>query len=108
MADEVTIQEVGVGTEVQVVIGMEAIGGKDLRDFNWQCTFEGTNQFVVQKSDAYDLENGSYECLVKTLPPDGTGKGEIKAWLTVYNIPTIHNGDRVEVTPPIAINLKVV
>lgn len=108
MANEVTMQEVGVGTEVQVVINMEAIGEKDLRHFNWQCTFEGTNQFVVQKSDAYDLEDGSFECLVKTIPHDGTGKGEIKAWLTVYDIPTIHNGNRVEVTPPMAINLKVV
>lgn len=108
MANEVTMQEVGVGTEVQAVIEMEAIGDKNLGNLNWQCTFEGTNQFVVQKSEAYKLNDNSYECLVKTLPPDGTGKGEIKAWLTVYNIPTIHNGDRIEVTPPMAINLKVV
>lgn len=104
---EITMQEVGAGTEAQIIISMEALGEYNLTNLDWECVFEGASQYVVAKSDAVLLDDGTYECLVDT-STTGTGKGEIKAWLKVYGIPTINNRTRTEVTPPMAINLKVI
>lgn len=111
MAEETTKQTVGKGTEAQIVISMQPLVGEDgtdysLSDLDWICTFEGVSQYNVHKGDAIQLSNDSYECLVDT---NATGvSANIKAWLTVTNIPTINGRTRKEVTPPMLTNLEVI
>lgn len=112
MAGEVVKQIVGEGTEVQVTISMEPLtdlNGEELTlsDLDWSCSFEGNRgKFDVLKTDAFLIDDNSYECVVDT---SATGKTtDMKAVLTITNIPTINNRTRKEVTPPISLNLEVV
>lgn len=111
MAEETVKQTVGKGTEAQIVISMQPLVGEDgsdysLSDLDWECTFEGTAQYKVLKTDAVMLSNDSYECIVDT---GVTGvSANIKAWLTVKNIPTVNGRTRKEVTPPMLTNLEVI
>lgn len=109
---EVVKQTVGEGTEVQVVVSMEpltSINGEtlSLQDLDWYCSFEGNKgKFEVLKAEAESIDADSYECIVDT---NITGKSsDIKAVITITNIPTIGNKVRREVTPPISLNLEVV
>jgi hypothetical protein len=112
MAEEIVKQTVGEGTEVQVTISMEPLTNLDgeelsLSDLDWSCSFEGNkDKFDVLKADAFLIDDNSYECIVDT---SVTGKtADMKAVLTITNIPTINNKTRKEVTPPISLNLEVV
>lgn len=92
-------------------ISMDPLTGADgetkygLTDLTWNAYFEGAKQYVVKKTDAVEQADGTYLCLVDT---SETGRGEIKAWLEVTDIPSINGVSRKEVTPPVSINLKVV
>lgn len=120
MAEETTIQEVGAGTEVQIVITMEPLKGEEgnltdeegnsysLSRLEWSCYFEASKLYKVMKKEAVEIDDNSYKCICKTDATDGTGKGSVKAWLDVTGIPSINRTTRREVTVPIDIKLEVV
>lgn len=109
---EVVKQTVGLGTEVQVSISMNPLTGSDgveltLSELSWYCSFEGNKgKLIVTKSEAFQIDKNSYECIVDT---NETGAAsDVKAVLTIEDIPTINNRVRREVTAPISLNLEVV
>lgn len=115
MAEETTIQKVGAGTEVQIVITMEPLTGEGAPSYSlsddgidWSCYFEASKLYKVTKVEASKIDDNKYECICKTEATEGTGKGMVKAWLDVSGIPSINKTTRREVTVPIDINLEVV
>lgn len=114
MAEETTIQEVGAGTEVQIVITMEPLKGEGETSYSlsdtkleWSCYFEASKLYKVMKKEAVEIDDNSYKCICKTDATEGTGKGRVKAWLDVTGIPSINKTTRREVTVPIDIKLEV-
>lgn len=111
MADT-TIEEVGLGTQAQVEISMQPLTGTDGNDYSlseltWNAYFEGASQYKVMSTDTNLLWQDADTCLC-LVDTSKTGRGEIKAWLEVTDIPSINGTVRKEVTPPVTINLKAV